>query len=266
MAFQIAIIGAGVMGETLLAAFLDSGIGVQDIAISEKRAEQAEALRSTHGVSVLDNVEAARQARMVLIAVKPQDMSAVLGEIGPVVPAGSTIISLAAGVTLAAVESAVSVDVAAIRVMPNTPALVGAGMFAMSPGSHCSAEQLAAAKDLLESSGKVAIVPEGQQDAVTGLSGSGPAYVFYLAESMIAGGIEAGLPADTARLLAIQTIVGAAAMLDGSEVSPSELRKRVTSAGGTTAAAIAALDLREVRASIVAAIAAASRRSSELSQ
>lgn len=266
MTVQIAIIGAGVMGETLLAAFLQSGRPVDEVVICEKREEQAAELRAKHGVAVLDNVDAAQQARIILIAVKPQDMAAVLAEIGPVIGDGSTVMSLAAGIHILAIEDAIAEGVAVIRVMPNTPALVGEGMFAMSPGKACSDEQLAVAKELLETSGKVATVPEELQDAVTGLSGSGPAYVFYLAESMIAGGVAAGLPEDTARDLAIQTIVGAAKMLSESDASPAVLRERVTSPNGTTAAALSILDAHEVKATFESAIVAASNRSAELSK
>lgn len=266
MGQQISIIGAGVMGETLLAALLDAGIAAADVAISEKRTEQATRLREKYGVAVLDSLEAAQRAQMTLIAVKPQDMPAVLAEIGSAVRPGSTVLSLAAGVTTAAVEAAVGDEVAVIRVMPNTPALLGVGMFAMSPGAHCDDSQLAAAQRLLETSGKVAIVPEEQQDGATAVSGSGPAYVFYLAEAMIAGGVDAGLPEDTAKQLVIQTIRGAAAMLEDADVSPAQLRKRVTSPGGTTAAAIAVLDERAVGAAVCAAINAAATRSRELSQ
>src|SRR5665811_487250 len=242
MTVQIAIIGAGVMGETLLAALLQSGRPVDEVVISEKRADQAARLRAKYGVAVLDNVDAARQARTILIVVKPQDMAAVLAEIGPVIGTGSTVMSLAAGIHIDVIEDALGEGVAVIRVMPNTPALVGEGMFGISPGKACSDEQLAVAKDLLGTSGKVAVVPENLQDAVTGLSGSGPAYVFYLAESMIAGGVAAGLPEGTARDFAIQTIVGAAKMLSESDASPAVLRERVTSPNGTTATALSVLD------------------------
>lgn len=266
MTVQIAIIGAGVMGETLLAALLQSGRPVDEVVISEKREDQAARLRAKYGVAVLDNVDAARQARTILIVVKPQDMAAVLAEIGPVVSLGSTVMSLAAGIHILTIEDALGEGVAVIRVMPNTPALVGEGMFGISPGKACSDEQLAVAKDLLGTSGKVAVVPENLQDAVTGLSGSGPAYVFYLAESMIAGGVAAGLPEGTARDLTIQTIVGAARMLSESDASPAVLRERVTSPNGTTAAALSVLDAREVKATFELAIVAASDRSAELSK
>jgi pyrroline-5-carboxylate reductase len=149
--------------------------------------------------------------------------------------------------------------------MPNTPALVGEGMFGISPGSSCSDEQLAAVTSLLEAGGKVVVVDEAQQDAVTAVSGSGPAYVFYLAEAMIAGGIEAGLDEATARVLAAQTLVGSAKLLAESDDTAEELRRRVTSPNGTTAAAIQAFDDRGVKDALAAGVLAAATRSAELS-
>lgn len=266
MAKQIAIIGAGVMGETLLAAVLKSGHSTDCVVITEKRAERAAELHEKYGVRVLENVEAAATADILLLVVKPQDMVAVLAEVGPVVRSGSTVMSLAAGISIAAVEAAVADGVAVIRAMPNTPALVDEGMFGLSPGKDCGNEQLNAARALLESSGKVVVLDEEHQNALTGVSGSGPAYVFYLAEAMIAGGVAAGLDEDTARTLTIQTIVGSAKLLDSSPDGPDVLRQRVTSPNGTTAAAIATFDERGVKDSVVAGVLAAANRSAELSQ
>lgn len=266
MAKQIAIIGAGVMGETLLAAVLKSGHSTDTVVITEKREERATELHEKYGVRVLENVEAAATADILLLVVKPQDMVAVLAEVGPVVRPGSTVMSLAAGISIAAVEAAVADGVAVIRAMPNTPALVDEGMFGLSAGKDCDDEQLNAARELLESSGKVVVLDEEHQNALTGVSGSGPAYVFYLAEAMIAGGVSAGLDEDTARTLTIQTIVGSAKLLDSSPEGPEVLRQRVTSPNGTTAAAIATFDERGVKDSVVAGVLAAASRSAELSQ
>ncbi len=265
MAKQIAIIGAGVMGETLLAAVLKSGHSTDDVVITEKRAERASELREKYGVDVLSNVEAATRADVLLLVVKPQDMAAVLTEIGAAVRAGSTVMSLAAGIRIAAVEAALADGVAVIRVMPNTPALVDQGMFGLSPGKGCSDDQLEAATALLAGSGKVVVLEEALQDALTGVSGSGPAYVFYLAEAMIAGGVAAGLDEETARVLTVQTIVGAAKLLDGPD-KPDALRQKVTSPHGTTAAAIATFDDRGVKDSLAAGVVAAAERSAELSK
>lgn len=266
MAIQIAIIGAGVMGETLLSAFLQAGNSTDDVVITEKREERAEELRTKYGVRVLDNVEAAKGADILLLVVKPQDMAGVLAEIGPSMRPGSTLMSLAAGIRIETIEAAVADGVAVIRAMPNTPALVGEGMFGISPGKDCTDDQLGIARALLESGGKVVVLDESHQDALTGVSGSGPAYVFYLAEAMIAGGVAAGLDQETARLLTTQTILGSAKLLAGSPDGPETLRQRVTSPNGTTAAAIATFDEHGVKESVAAGVVAAANRSAELSK
>jgi pyrroline-5-carboxylate reductase len=265
MTQRIAILGAGVMGETLLSAILTSGHPVDHIVISEKREERAAELRAAYGVEVTGNAEASAGADIVLLVVKPQDVPSLLTEIAGSVVAGATVVSLAAGIRIASLEAALADGVAAIRAMPNTPALVGEGMFGVSPGSAVTAEQLASVVALLESGGRVVVVDESRQDAVTAVSGSGPAYVFYLAEAMIAGGVGEGLDAETARTLVAQTLVGAAKLLSESEETAEELRRRVTSPGGTTHAAITTFDERGVKDGLVAGVAAAAARSAELS-
>jgi pyrroline-5-carboxylate reductase len=265
MTERIAILGAGVMGETLLSAILRSGRSADDLVISEKREERAEELRAAYGVRVTGNAEAAADADVVLLVVKPQDVAGLLAEIADVVRPGATVLSLAAGIRIATITDALADGVAVVRCMPNTPALVGEGMFGVSPGPGVDEEQLASVVSLLESGGRVVVVDEEQQDAVTAVSGSGPAYVFYLAEAMIAGGVEAGLDTGTARALAAQTLVGAAKLLAESEEPAEELRRRVTSPNGTTHAAITTFDDRGVRDGLVAGVLAAAARSAELS-
>lgn len=265
MTHRIAVLGAGVMGETLLSAILSAGHPPRDLVISEKRIERAEELREKHGVDVTDNATAARDADIVLLVVKPQDVHDLLEEIAGAVRPGSTVVSLAAGIQIATMESVLADGVAVVRAMPNTPALIGEGMFGISPGTTVSDEQLSAVVSMLEAGGKVVVVDESQQDAVTGVSGSGPAYVFYLAEAMIAGGVDAGLDPETARVLATQTVLGAARLLAGGDETAEELRRRVTSPNGTTHAAIVTLDERGVHDGVRAAIAAAAARSAELS-
>ncbi|MDX6277465.1 MAG: pyrroline-5-carboxylate reductase, partial [Nocardioidaceae bacterium] len=226
--------------------------------------DRATELREQYAVHVTGNAEAVADADIVLIVVKPQDVPALLAEIAPAVRDQATVVSLAAGATIATLEAALP-GTAVVRAMPNTPALVGEGMFGISPGSACSDEQLTAVTGLLEVGGKVVVVDEAQQDAVTAVSGSGPAYVFYLAEAMIAGGIEAGLDEPTARILATQTLVGSAKLLAESDDTAEELRRRVTSPNGTTAAAIAAFDDRGVKDALTAGVLAAAARSAELS-
>lgn len=265
MSQRIAILGAGVMGETLLSAILSSGHPVERLAISEKRDERAAELRGAYGVEVTGNAEAVADADVILLVVKPQDVPALLQEIAASVRPSATVVSLAAGIRIDTMADALPAGVAVVRAMPNTPALVGEGMFGISPGPDVSDEQLAAVVTLLEAGGKVVVVDESQQDAVTAVSGSGPAYVFYLAEAMIAGGVAAGLDAATARTLAVQTLVGAATLLAESDESAEELRRRVTSPNGTTHAAITTFDERGVMAGLVAGVAACAARSAELS-
>jgi len=201
----------------------------------------------------------------VFVVVKPQDVSAVLAEVGSLIDATATVVSFAAGVRLSTFESALAPGTAVLRVMPNTPALVGEGMFGVSPGACAGPGHVAFVTRLLSAGGKVVVVEEPQQDILTAVSGSGPAYVFYLAEAMTAGGIEGGLDPETARTLTTQTILGAARLLAESDADATELRRRVTSPNGTTAEAIATFDERSVADAIIAGVLAASRRSKELS-
>lgn len=262
---RVAILGGGVMGETLLAALLASGRRPADLVVSEKLEGRADELRARHGVTVTDPAEAVVGAEVVIVAVKPQDVAALVEAIGPAVDPAATVVSLAAGIRTAAYEEGLPEGVAVVRAMPNTPALVREGMFGVSPGTACDGERLDAAVSLLEVGGRVVVVPEEQQDAVTAVSGSGPAYVFYLAEAMIDAGVEAGLDRATARALAEQTIRGSAALLAGSDDEPAELRRRVTSPNGTTHAAITTFDDHGVDAGLRAGVLAAARRSAELS-
>lgn len=259
----VAIIGAGVMGETLLSGLIRSGTAVEDLTVGEKRADRAEELRTTYGVRVAENLEAAA-AETVLLVVKPQDMAGVLTEIAPALRSGQLLISLAAGITTAGVEQHVPDGVAVVRVMPNTPALVGEGMAAISAGAHATEEHLARTEALLAATGKVVRVPEAQQDAVTAISGSGPAYVFLVAEAMIDGGVALGLPREVATELTLQTLTGAATLLRETGELPEALRAKVTSPNGTTAAAIAQLEAHGLRDAFRAATEAARDRSIEL--
>lgn len=265
----VAVLGAGVMGETLLSGLLRAGRPVSALRISERRPERAEELLDRYGVRVLDNAAAVAESGTAVVVVKPQDVSALLAEIGPHLAPGSLVVSLAAGVTTASIEAALTAagapeDVAVVRVMPNTPALVDAGMSAVSPGSRCDARHLDAAEALLASVGKVVRVPEHQMDAVTAVSGSGPAYVFYVVEAMIEAGVLLGLSREVATTLAVQTVRGAGTMVSETGQHPSVLREQVCSPAGTTIAAIRVLDDHRVRAAFVTAMEAARDRSAEL--
>lgn len=257
----VAIIGAGVMGETLLSGLVRGGHDVADLMVVEKRPERAVELRAKYAVEVVGDVVSAASADTVALVVKPQDMSEVLGEIGPHLRVGQVLISLAAGITTAYIESRIPDGIAVVRVMPNTPALVDEGMAAISPGTHCDEEHLALAEGMLSVTGRVVRVPEKQQDAVTAISGSGPAYLFFVVEAMIEAGVHLGLPRSTATELVVQTVVGSAKLLRETGTHPTVLREQVTSPGGTTAAAIRQLEDHKVRAAFLTAMEAARDRS-----
>lgn len=257
--------GAGVMGETLLSGLLASGIPGTDVLIVEKRAERAAEIEAQYGVGSADAIPAAQVADVAILVVKPQDTVALLEQIGSHFRPGTLVISIAAGITTATVEGQVAEGVDCVRAMPNTPALLGQGMTGVSGGAHCSGAAVHRAADIMSTVGSVVLIPESQQDALTAISGSGPAYVFYLAEALLEGAAGLGLDPALARTLVNQTLLGASAMLGASQDDPAELRRRVTSPNGTTAAACAVLDDRAVGESFVRAVAAAAKRSQELS-
>jgi pyrroline-5-carboxylate reductase len=260
----LAILGGGKIGEALLTGLLRSGRSIDDIVVSEKHDERAKYLAATHGVRTASVADAVASASTVLIAVKPQDVDALLVEMRPALTAQQVVVSVAAGVPSARIEQALGAAVAVVRCMPNTPALVAQGITAISAGAHASEADLDLAEELLAPVGRVVRVPESQLDAVTAISGSGPAYFYFLVEAMIEAGILLGLPRYLAAELAVQTAVGSAAMLSESGEHPVQLREAVTSPGGTTIAAIRELEVHGVRAAVIAAIEAASNRSAEL--
>jgi pyrroline-5-carboxylate reductase len=261
----VAIIGAGVMGETLLSGLIRGGRDVADLLVGEKRPERAAELREKYGVTVVANTEAAT-AQTVVLVVKPQDMADVLTELAPHLRPGQLLVSLAAGIPTRAIEKHIPAGVAGVRVMPNTPALVDEGMAAISAGTHCDDNHLATAEALLSTTGRVVRVPEKQQDAVTAISGSGPAYLFFVVEAMIEAGVHLGLPRTTATELVVQTVVGSAKLLRETGTHPTVLREQVTSPGGTTAAAIRELEDHKVRAAFITAMEAARDRSVTLAE
>jgi pyrroline-5-carboxylate reductase len=260
----IAILGGGKIGEALLSGLLRGERSASDIVVSEKHPERATYLAETYGVQVTDVATAVKQSATLVIAVKPQDIDKLLTEMAPAIERRHVVVSVAAGITTRHVERLLPEGVAVVRCMPNTPALVDQAMTAIAGGEHAADEHLAVAESLLGAVGRVVRVPEAQLDAVTALSGSGPAYFFYLVEAMIDAGILLGLPRALAAELIIQTAVGSAAMLRDSGEHPVQLREAVTSPGGTTIAAIRELEVHGVRAALLAAIEAAARRSREL--
>lgn len=265
----LAIIGAGKIGEALLSGLLRGQAEHPDgpsreIVVVEHYPERVSQLTERYGVRVVAVTEAAHLARTLLIAVKPQDIDALLDELASPVTAEHLIVSVAAGITTSRIERGLPAGPAVVRCMPNTPALVDEAMTAISAGSRAGEEHLARAEELLSAVGKVVRVPESQLDAVTALSGSGPAYFFFLVEAMIDAGILLGLPRALAAELIVQTLFGSAVMLRDSGEHPVRLREAVTSPGGTTISAIRELENHGVRAAFLAAIEAASNRSAEL--
>jgi pyrroline-5-carboxylate reductase len=261
-----AILGAGNMGEAVLAGILSGGRPAEKVLVGEKRAERAAELTERYGVRVVDNTEAAATAETLVLVVKPGDVAAVLAEISPFLTERHLIVSLAAGITTEFIEDRVPERVPVVRVMPNTPAMIGEGMSAASAGSSCTEAHLAEVVELLSATGRVITIEERYQDAVTAVSGSGPAYLFYVAEAMIEAGVHLGLPRPVATELAVQTLLGSATMLRDSGTHPSILREQVTSPAGTTAAALRELDEYKVRAAFNAAMEACRDRSEELAE
>ena len=252
------------MGEAILAGLLRAGRSPGDIVVTEKDADRASFLTDRYGVAVVSNDAAVATADVVVLAVKPQDLGAVLVGLAPSYRAGALAVSIAAGVTSRFIEDRLPAGTPVVRVMPNTPALVGEGMSAVAVGSAATDEHLATTEALLAPLGPVRRVTETQLDAVTAVSGSGPAYVFYLAEAMIAAGVEFGLDEETALALATQTIIGAGTLMRETGTAPAELRAMVTSKGGTTAAAITTFDSYDVKGALRAGLTACRDRSVEL--
>ncbi|QGN33833.1 pyrroline-5-carboxylate reductase [Microlunatus sp. Gsoil 973] len=261
---KLAVIGAGVMGETVLSGLLHTGWAAEDIVVTARRPERRKQLVERYGVGTTDNVQAAADARIVLIAVKPQDLITVLDEIAPAITPQTTVASLAAGVATDVIEAHLPAGTPVVRVMPNTPAQVAEGIAAVSAGQHAAPDQVGQVAELLAATGQVTILPEKYQDAVTAISGSGPAYVFFIVESMIEAGVHLGLPRHIAAELVVQTVYGSAKLLKETGDHPTVLRERVTSPGGTTAAAIRVLEDHKVRAAFLGAAEAARNRGAEL--
>ncbi|WP_122261207.1 pyrroline-5-carboxylate reductase [Ornithinimicrobium cerasi] len=262
---SIAVLGAGVMGSTLLAALVRSGHDPGDLVVSDRSSGRAEQVAAEHGTRAAASTAAVETADVVVLAVKPQDMAALIEEIHDHVRPHALVVSIAAAISTDYLERRLPEGTSVVRAMPNTPALVDQGMSGMSAGRHCTPEQLDQARALLESVGRVIVLDESHQDAVTAISGSGPAYIFYVVEAMIEAGVLLGLPRDTATELVVQTLYGAATMIRETGTHPTVLREQVSSPGGTSVAALRALEDHKVRAAFLTAMEAAARRSRELS-
>jgi pyrroline-5-carboxylate reductase len=263
----IAFIGGGNMATAMIKGFITAGVcAAAQIVATDVDAKKRTALARRLGIATTaDNGAAARAARVVILAVKPQVLPAVLEELRPHITARHVVVSIAAGWPTARLAAGLGGAVRVVRVMPNTPALLGQGMSVAVRGRHATAADEKLVLRLLRTVGKArAVADEAQLDAVTGLSGSGPAYVYLFAEALIAGGAAAGLSAADATELALQTIRGAAAMLQESGETPQALRAAVTSPGGTTLAGLTEMERRGFSDAVVAAVAAATQRAAEL--
>jgi pyrroline-5-carboxylate reductase len=263
---RIAVLGAGTIGESLIGGLLSSGWRQPgEIVATGRRPERLAELAEKHGVeTTLSNVEAVANAAIVVIAVKPQDFAVLLGEVGPSLSPGQTVLSVAAAIPTALIESRVTAGVPVVRAMPNAPAVVHEGIAGVCAGAHADDAHLALAEEVLAHLGAVVRVPESYMDAVTAVSGSGPAYFALLSEAMIEAGILLGLSREVSTDLVIQTMLGTAKLLRDEKMHPVELREAVTSPGGTTIRAIRELERAGVRAAFLNAIQAAMERSREL--
>jgi pyrroline-5-carboxylate reductase len=279
MSVKLGVIGGGVMGSAIVSRLLIQGVyQPTEILISEPTLQQRELLQQQYGVGVTGDNNLAMIAPVLLLAIKPQIFAKVVGELTQTNPT-QLIISILAGVSIAQLEQAFPVGVgdslplgtasqhehrAVIRAMPNTPATVGMGMTAISAGNHVSAAQLDLATQLFQAVGEVVTVPEALMDAVTGLSGSGPAFVAIAIEALADGGVAAGLPRQIADKLALQTVLGTAQLLNESKLHPAQLKDRVTSPGGTTITGVTKLEQAGFRSALIEAVIAAAKRSQEL--
>lgn len=263
----IGFLGGGAMGEALITGLLNTGImAPSELYISDINSGRLELLKQKLGVNTTtDNQIIVNKADIVVMAVKPHIAPSVLKEIAAVIKPDQIFISIAAGVSISMIESYLEASVPVIRVMPNTPCLVGEGATAVSAGKHAGEESIKKAMAIFNAAGKAVEVPESLLDCVTGLSGSGPAYMYVVLESLIDGAVRLGLPGDIARELAAQTMLGAAKMVLETKEHPAQLKNKVTTPGGTTAAGLFALEEGALRAVLMKAVAAATQRSREMS-
>ncbi len=260
----IGVIGAGVMGEALIAALISYGVKPEMISISEKREDRADELCKRYGIVAAEIESNVATAQILLLVVKPQDMNDLLTRIKGSINPGSLIITFVAGKQISSIGDALGSANPIIRVMPNTAVLVGAGMSAISVGDGVSREQSDFVTSFLSATGKTLEVPEDLQDAVTATSGSGPAYFFRFIEAMVDGAQALGLSHEVATQLTVQTMIGAARLLESSGKSATTLRENVTSPNGTTAAALASFDGNQLSNLVANAMKAARDRSQEL--
>jgi pyrroline-5-carboxylate reductase len=263
---SLGFVGAGAMGEALMKGIVETGLVAPGaVHVFDPRAERMAELSQRYGIRwAKSNAEVVREADVVILAVKPQIMEAVLGEIRPALGRHNLLISIAAGVSTSRMREALGAEARLIRVMPNTPALVLEGATAIAKGQGLEAGDLEVAEELFRAVGKVVVLDEDLMDAVTGLSGSGPAYVAIVIESLADGGVKVGLDRATAMILATQTVLGAARLLLQTGLHPGALKDMVSSPGGTTIAGIAGLEEGGIRTTLIKAVERATARSREL--
>jgi pyrroline-5-carboxylate reductase len=266
MANQVAVVGAGVMGEAFIAALIRSGISATSITAVVRRSERGEELVTKYGISIKALDEALQESDVVILGIKPQGLADLMPEIAPHLRNDALVISLLAGKTIAGISAGLGGHAAIARVMPNTPTLIGKGMAGYSLSTGVSDGQKKFVQQLLDATGKAIEIPEELQNALTGTSGSGPAYFFRFVEAMVDGAVAMGLSHEDATTLTIQTIVGAAALLDESGETPTRLREKVTSLKGATAEALAVFDEAGISKIVADAMAASARRAGELAQ
>lgn len=264
----IAFLGAGNMAEALIKGLLRAGTARPDAVIATgRRSERLDELQRTYGIRITsDNLAAAQEAEVVVLSVKPQAMDKLLVQVAPALDHRKLVISVAAGVPIAALERRLGAGARIIRTMPNTPSLVGAGACALARGEHASDEDLHVATRIFQAVGITTVVEENLLDAVTGLSGSGPAYIFLIIEALSDAGVKVGLPRYTAQKLAAQTVLGSAQLLIETGIHPGQLKDQVTSPGGTAIAGLHTLEAGGLRTTLINAVEAATRRAKELGE
>ncbi|HUH05841.1 MAG TPA: pyrroline-5-carboxylate reductase [Kofleriaceae bacterium] len=262
----IGFLGAGNMAEALIRGLVRGGMMPADhIAASGPRRERLDALGKAYGIrATTDNLELVAHSRLVVLSVKPQIVDRVLLQIGKHLAENTLVVSVAAGVTTEAIEERLPRSTRVVRAMPNTPALVGAGATAVSPGAHATDEDVARAKMIFDAVGITVVLEESQLDAVTGLSGSGPAYIFLILEALADAGVKVGLSRRNAQLLAAQTVMGSAKLLIDTDEHPGKLKDMVTSPGGTAIAGLHTLEQGGLRTTLINAVESATNRSREL--
>lgn len=263
---RVAVLGAGKMGGILLQGFLKNNLfGSDQLVATVQHADRALALSAQFGMTVTtDNLEAAAFAEVILLGVKPIQVPALIAAIQPALTAAKLIVSFAASVTTASIEAGAGCEIAVVRAMPNTPAMIGAGVTALCPGAFCDTAQMAVAQRIFSTVGRTVVVDEKHMDAVTGLSGSGPAFLYIIIEALAEAGVNVGLPRDVATLLAAQTTLGSARMVLETGYHPALLKDQVTTPAGCTVDGILELEEGGLRVTLIKAVKRATQRAKEL--